>query len=125
LPAQLLGDWFLPPSADSAIFYTPCPSPATAANCFVQLTLTATTFRLTETDAGGRGQFQGYGNVVVNHNEIDFFNGACDGLGRYTWTLRSGLLDFTLISDPCPRPDVLTYHGYSPNPPVPGWSRTP
>jgi hypothetical protein len=121
VPAQLLGDWFLPPAAVESVGY-PCPSPPTAANCFFQLTLTATTYLQIRLD-GIVKQPDGKGDVVVNNNEIDFFNDAfegClylpDGVGRYTWTLTGGVLDFTLISDPCLRANVES---------LPGWSRTP
>jgi hypothetical protein len=121
LPAQLLGDWFLPPAAVLAVGY-PCPKPPTAANCFFQLTLTATTYQ--QFRLGGTALLPGgKGDVVVNNNEIDFFNDGfegClplpDGVGRYTWTLTGGVLSFTLISDRCARSAVV---------PLQGWSRTP
>jgi hypothetical protein len=122
VPTQLLGDWFLPPAAESAIFgfYYPCPSPPTAANCFIQLTLMATTDRLVVTATGGKKD-QGISDVVVDNNEIDFFNTSLcvppDAVGRYTWKLTGGVLKFTLVSDPCARSDIYTYQG--------GWSRTP
>ena len=112
VPAQLLGDWFLGPGAYQYLRAairsgTPsCPSPPTAANCFVKLTFTATTFRESFTAIGG-SQDVGVGNVVVNNSEIDFFNDpGCgnllpDNVGRYTWALTGGVLAFTLISDPC------------------------
>jgi hypothetical protein len=66
------------------------------------------------------------GDVVVNHNEIDFFNEVnvegisdCDhppGVGRYKWTLTSGVLHFTLISEPCSGTYFLPGHA--------GWTRT-
>jgi hypothetical protein len=119
VPAQLLGNWFMPPVADDAINGNgSCPKPATTSNCFIELNLAATTYHLTVTDAGGKGQYAGSGNVVVNNNEIDFFNGAIcglqlpDGVGRYTWTLKGAILHFTLISDPCSRYEVLAYQGY-------------
>jgi hypothetical protein len=131
VPTQLLGDWFLPPAANEAINGNGvCQSPATAANCFIQLTLTATTYHLAVTGAGGRGQYAGSGDVVVNDNGIDVFNGALcglqlpDGVGRYKWTLTGGVLHFTLISDPCSRYEVLAYQGYGPYP-ASDWSRTP
>jgi hypothetical protein len=118
VPAQLLGDWFLPPVAHIAISGNGvCPSPATLANCFLRLTLTATTFHMYSTDTGGKDQLFGNGEVVVNNNEIDVFNGICPGVGRYKWTLTGGRLHFTLNSDPCGRSDVLAYEG--------NWSRTP
>ncbi len=60
--------------------------------------------------------------MVVNDNEIDFFNSVyCglqlpNGLGRFTWRVTAGVLYFTLISDNCTRAHVLTNRG---------WSRTP
>jgi hypothetical protein len=130
LPAQLLGDWFLPPMAVNAVFGTGvCPSPATAANCFLRINLAATTastplnFHWYATDTAGKDQLRGWGNVVVNNNEIDFFNGPCSGVGRYRWTVKGGLLHFTLISDPCGRSTELAYKGYGPYPDA-DWSRT-
>ena len=112
-PAQLQGDWFLAPAAVDAILghggAGTCPSPPlTATNCFFLLNLTATTYHLE-----GTAIATGSGNVVVNGNEIDFFNGAVcglqlpDGVGRYTWTLKVGVLSLTLISDPCSRPEYM------------------
>jgi hypothetical protein len=108
VPAQLLGDWFLPPAAVEAAVGVSCPSPQTTLNCFYELTLAPTSYRLVFRDASFSGA--GGGDAVVNNNEIDFFNGVnCglqlpDGVGRYTWTLTGGLLTLTLISDPCGRP---------------------
>jgi hypothetical protein len=49
-----------------------------------------------------------FGMVAVNGNEIDFFNGdGCGialpgGVGRYQWSLRSGILHLTPLGmDPC------------------------
>jgi hypothetical protein len=49
-----------------------------------------------------------FGRVAVNGNEIDFYNGdGCaiplpGGVGRYEWSLLSGVLHFTpLQTDPC------------------------
>ncbi len=123
LPAQLLGNWFLPAAAYVAIngYSVPCPSPVTASNCFFELTLAATTYRQAFTALGGR-QDAGQGDVIVNKNEIDFFNGVLcgralpDGIGRYAWTIADGVLYLTLISDPCPRSEAYVYQG---------WKRTP
>jgi hypothetical protein len=121
VPAELLGDWFMPPAAVEPVSGVPCPSPATVTNCFFQLTLMATTYHQAYTASGGQ-QAAGQGNVVVSGNEIVFFNGlVCglklpDGVGRYTWTITAGILHFTLISDPCTRWEVYTHQG---------WSRTP
>jgi hypothetical protein len=118
VPADLLGDWFLPPAAVEFIAPGSCPSPTTAANCFFRLSFAATTYHQGFTTRGGM-QAQGSGTVVVNGGEIDFFNGVqCgeqlpDGIGRYTWTVTGGILRFALISDPCPRADLYTYGGWS------------
>jgi hypothetical protein len=57
---------------------------------------------------------QSNGNVVVNGNEIDFFNGTgCglalpDGVGRYSWTLSGREVHFVALApDPCGRSDLL------------------
>jgi hypothetical protein len=114
VPAQLLGNWFLGPVSYVAVngYAAPCPSPPTGSNCFFKLTFTATTFRQSFTAVGGT-QSAGHGNVVVNKSEIDFFNGDCDGVGRYTWTLTTGVLRFVLISDNCPRYALYTYTGWT------------
>jgi hypothetical protein len=121
VPAQLLGDWFLPPAAVLAHSMS-CPSNPTGANCFIKLTFTATTYQLAFKGIGGGPS--GQGDVVVNNDEIDFFNGVhCglqlpDGVGRYTWTLTRGVLQFAPLNmDPCGRP-ALSYYPQ-------GWSRTP
>jgi hypothetical protein len=118
VPAALLGDWFLPPASVAANTNMVCPSPPTGANCFYRLSFTAMNYRQWVTGYGGT-LASGSGEVVVNGNEIDFYNGALcgihlpDGVGRYTWTVTGGVLRFTLISDPCPRSDLLTYGGWS------------
>jgi len=54
------------------------------------------------------------GNVVVNGNEIAFFNGSgCNmplpgGVGRYSWALIDSSLRFVPVADPCPRADLLS-----------------
>ena len=106
MPAQLLGDWFLRTAVVDAIpgfASNVCPSHPTAENCFVQLTLTATTYTLRSAVGPCCAA-----DVVVNNNEIDFFNQAPHGcldlpnvVGRYKWTLTGGVLHFALISDPC------------------------
>jgi hypothetical protein len=85
-PAQLLGDWRLGPNASNAI----------------DLALYASTFSFTTSGDVNLG------DIVVNGNEIDFFNGdGCgltlpDGVGRYTWNLQNNVLHFTpLNQDPC------------------------
>jgi hypothetical protein len=57
---------------------------------------------------------QSNGNVVVNGNEIAFFNGSgCGmalpgGIGRYSWTLSGKDVHFvSLAPDPCGRADLL------------------
>jgi hypothetical protein len=117
VPAQLLGDWFLPPAAAEAAVGVSCPSPSTTSNCFYELTLAPTRYKLVWRDGSLSGT--GTGDAVVNNNEMDFFNGVnCglqlpDGVGRYTWTLTRGLLIFTLISDPCGRSPDLSQQGWS------------
>jgi hypothetical protein len=117
VPAQLLGDWYLPPAAAEAAVGVSCPSPATTSNCFYDLTLAPTSYKLVYRDGGFSGA--GNGDAVVNNNEIDFFNGQqcglqlSDGVGRYTWTLTGGILTFTLISDPCGRSGKFTQRGWS------------
>jgi len=127
VPAQLLGMWYLPPAAVEAMGDGPCPSPATVANCFFWLRFTHNvgaqfdTYQEGATNRNGAGG-QGGGEVVVNNNEIDFFNGALcglhlpEGVGRYTWRLTAGLLTLTLISDPCARPDAYTSGSFSRTP---------
>jgi len=56
------------------------------------------------------------GELVVNGDEVDFYNGNyCGirlpgGVGRYRWSISGGLLSFTLLAaDPCTdRPGVLS-----------------
>jgi len=124
VPAQLLGDWFMamPPAVIEAKTGVPCPSPPTATNCFFQLTLMASTSHMYFAANPGTEDL-GLGDVVVNKDEIDFFNGVyCevnqglhlpDGVGRYTWKLTGGLLYLTNISDPCTRAHFLSYQGWS------------
>jgi hypothetical protein len=124
VPDQLLGDWFMamPPAVIEARTGVPCPSPPTAENCFFQLTLMASTSHAFFVASPGVGDLLA-GDVVVNNNEIDFFNGVyCevnqglylpDGVGRYTWKVTGGLLYLTLISDPCTRSHFFSYQGWS------------
>ncbi len=101
MPATLLGDWFLPPAIVAAVEGN--------SSCRVlRLTLTATTYLLTHDPACGG--LTSLGEVVVDKAEVDFFNAdVCElklpeGVGRYGWTLNSGVLHFTALnSDPCPR----------------------
>ena len=86
VPVQLLGNWQLGPDSTDAI----------------DLVLHAHTFSfVTSGDIN-------FGDIVVNGNEIDFFNGdGCglvlpDGVGRYNWSLQSSVLHFMpLNQDPC------------------------
>jgi hypothetical protein len=120
VPAQLLGDWLLPPAAANAYLKSSgetCPTPLAVATCMFKLTFTTTTYYF-ETNAPGHSS--GGGDAVVNGPEIDFFNGqACglqlpDGVGRYTWTLASGILHFASMNqDPCPRSPILRNQSYS------------
>jgi hypothetical protein len=103
LPASLLGNWFLKPAAADAILgaSNPCPSPLSAATCLIQLTFTASTYRLT-----GQASDGGKGDVVVNGTEIDFFNmafcfdapGFAGQVSRYRWTLIAGVLHLTPLN---------------------------
>jgi hypothetical protein len=124
VPAQLLGDWFLPPAAVTEVSGFPCPSNPTTANCFFQLTLTATAYTIYFVPAEGIA-VPSQGDVVVNHNEADFFNAVTcasylplDGVGRYTWRVTAGVLYFALINpatnaDYCTRAHVFTNRGWS------------
>jgi hypothetical protein len=120
VPDQLLGDWFMamPPAVIEAVTGVPCPSPATAENCFFQLTLMASTSHAYFVANPGVEDL-GLGDVVVNNNEIDFFSGVyCgiplpDGVGRYTWKITGALLYLTNISDPCTRAHFFSYQGWT------------
>ncbi|MFY9586789.1 MAG: hypothetical protein WAT66_04965 [Actinomycetota bacterium] len=55
-----------------------------------------------------------FGNIVVDGDEIDFFNGSgCrfelpEGVGRYRWSVDTKGLHFTpLNKDPCGRSEIL------------------
>jgi hypothetical protein len=87
VPVTLTGDWILRTM-------TPSTSP--------DLIFQGNTYELIT--SGGLS----FGNVAVNANEIDFFNGSMcriplpGGVGRYRWSLHSGVLQFTpLNADPC------------------------
>ena len=59
---------------------------------------------------------QGSGSLVVNGDEIDFFNsGPCPGpVGRYQWTLTGGTLHFAALNaDPCDRKGFLANQSYT------------
>jgi hypothetical protein len=119
LPAQLRGNWLLPPAAANAYLESSgetCPTPLALATCMFKLTLTATTFYF---EINAPGHSSGGGDAVVNGTEIDFFNAqGCglqfpDGVGRYTWTLTGGVLHFTSMNqDPCPRSPILANQSY-------------
>lgn len=87
VPMTLSGDWILR---------------GTTASISPDLVLQANTYELIT--SGGIS----FGNVAVNGNEIDFFNGSVcriplpGGVGRYRWSLHSGVLQFApLNADPC------------------------
>ncbi|MEP7022568.1 MAG: hypothetical protein ABJB47_01890, partial [Actinomycetota bacterium] len=74
-----------------------------AANAATQVTIDAKAFSVSDNLGGASGE------IVVNGNEIDFFNvPQCQlflpkGVGRYRWHLHGATLHFTpLNSDPCP-----------------------
>jgi hypothetical protein len=114
VPARLIGVWLLD---------TPHPDPGLALdgiiNGKVQLTLTATTYRVEAVKNNPNPRTPDSGEVVVNNTEIDFFSEATgmplchlqlpDGVGRYTWTLTGGVLHFAPLitsgyfGDPCGR----------------------
>jgi hypothetical protein len=87
-PEQLIGTWTrVVSTADEA----------------AAVTFSTNGFRVRDKLGGGNG------DIVVNGNEIDFFNvPQCglvlpEGVGRYQWTLRSATLHFApLNNDPCP-----------------------
>ena len=120
LPALLLGDWYMamPAAVIEARTGVSCPSPPTAENCFFQLTLMASTEHAYFVASPGVEDL-GLADVVVNGDEIDFFNGVyCGiplpgGIGRYRWGLTGGLLYLTNISDPCTRAHFFSYQGWS------------
>jgi hypothetical protein len=116
VPAQLLGNWYLPGASVTQVSGDSCPSNPTPTNCFFQLMLGATTWSISYVASGGI-QVPSQGTVVVNNNEMDFFNSVyCGplptGLGRFTWSVTAGVLYFTLISDECTRAHVLTNRGW-------------
>ena len=117
VPSQLWGNWYLPGASVTQVSQIPCPSNPTPTNCFFQLALDATTWSISFVATGGIA-VPSQGNVVVNSNEMDFFNSVyCgplpSGLGRFTWRVTAGVLYFTLISDECTRAHVLTNKGWT------------
>jgi len=79
------------------------------------VTFTATSFRVVDKFGGGGG------DIVVNGDEIDFFNvPECGlflpkGVGRYQWSLQGATLQLApLNSDPCPvRPTHFSNQSYT------------
>ena len=117
VPEQLVGNWYLPGASVTQVSQIPCPSNPTPTNCFFQLALDATTWSISFVATGGIA-VPSQGNVVVNSNEMDFFNSVyCgplpSGLGRFKWRVTAGVLYFTLISDECTRAHVLTNKGWT------------
>ena len=88
MPSQLLGNWYLPPGAveEAAALRAQQPNPP---NCFFQLTLAATTYQQFYVATSSNKTAPGQGDVVVNNDEIDFFNGVLCGLkaAKRHWTL--------------------------------------
>lgn len=87
-PAQLIGTW---------------TRVVTAADSAAVVTITTSGFQVADKLGGGSG------DLVVNGNEIDFFNVLQCGLvlphgvGRYQWRLRGTTLHFVPLNhDPCP-----------------------
>ncbi len=87
-PAKLIGRWSRVVTADGSS---------------AVVTFAANRFRVADRLGGGHGE------IVVNGNEIDFFNvQECglflpEGVGRYRWILRGTTLHFVpLNKDPCP-----------------------
>jgi hypothetical protein len=96
VPAQLQGDWFYH-----------------RADGWVQLTLNGEQYGLRGIQNPHFGA-PAAGSVVINGDEIDFFNGdQCGiplpgGIGRYRWTVTGGVLALSpLNADPCGRSEDL------------------
>ena len=120
MPSQLWGNWYLPGAAVTQVSGAHCPSPPTPRTCFFQLALDATTWSISYIATGGI-VVPHQGDVLVNSNEMEFFNdvhqgNGCsplyNGIGRFTWRVTAGVLYFTLISDDCDRAPVLTNRGW-------------
>jgi hypothetical protein len=116
VPARLQGDWVMQVQEADAVAGGHCPRPLAVATCTFKLTLTPTTYEWTTNVAGFSG---GGGDVLVNGNEMDFFNGdQCGeplpgGIGRYGWTLSNGTLRFKSLNyDSCPRQPFLANQIY-------------
>ena len=106
VPSQLQGDWF---------FHR--------GDGWVQLTLDGNQYKL-QGYHNGRFGAAANGNVIVNADEIDFFDGdQCGiplpgGVGRYRWTLPGELLHFAALNDdPCGRSEDLADENYQRNAP--------
>lgn len=92
MPSSLAGTWYHPLHS-------------------TEVNLSGNEYRVTQTDPANHAE----GNVVVDGDEIDFFNGnGCGvllpgGIGRYRWKLQdSGSVHFTALNqDPCGRADIL------------------
>jgi hypothetical protein len=116
LPAQLQGDWALQADAAGLIAGGLCSKPYTIATCMFKLTFTGTTYTFATNVPEHQG---GGGDVVVNGNQLAFFNGqACGlqppaGVGHYTWTVTGTVLRLTPVDlDPCPRQPYLANQDY-------------
>jgi hypothetical protein len=135
LPAGLLlgcGGGSANPSASAravvAVASTPSPTPAptaTPAGGPAPAELAGTWTQMTNQVSKAEIAFDGrdyrvngaFGNISVIADEIDFFAGPCDGLGRYQWSLQSGVLHFkSLNDDPCGRGVHLAGQSYTKNP---------
>lgn len=98
------------PAALEGVWYFPLHSST--------ITLTGNDYQVAQTDPTNSAA----GKIVVNGDEIDFFNGPCGQLpghlGRYRWTLHgTSSVEFTpLNEDPCGRVDILVNAT---------WTRTP
>lgn len=50
-----------------------------------------------------RGVNVGTGDIRVDGDRIDFFNGSiCRGTGEYRWRIEGDILRFSVLDDPCP-----------------------
>jgi hypothetical protein len=118
VPEQLVGNWYLPGASVTQVSGDRCPLDPTPTNCFFQLMLGGSTWSISFVASGGI-VVPSQGNIVVNSNEMDFYNSDyCGlqlpaGLGRFTWRVTAGVLYFTKISDACTRAHVLTNKGWT------------
>lgn len=116
VPGQLQGDWVMQVQEAQTMAGNQCPTPLAVATCMFKLTITATTYEWSTNVAGFSG---GGGDVLVNGNEMDFFNGEqCGeplpgGIGRYGWRVSNGTLSFKSLNyDSCPRQPFLANQSY-------------